>query len=632
MTREFEPPQPDSPPLEATDRQIRATLELGFTALQAADFAQAYEAGATVLHFRPKHFDALFLLGVIAAQRGDFRNAVNILGEAIAAEPSHPNRATVYNNIGIAFTGLRMWPDAIESYKKAIAIAPDNAEIYFNLGNAWRHLGNNANAVENYDKAVLYNPAHFEAYYNRAMALRDLQHYEAAIESCQKAIALNPNDNPLFGFMFFTKMVICDWSDYENQLVKLNALIAAGKKVANPFTVVSFVESAALQRAAAETWAASECQVTEDLGPIAAWTHDKIRVGYFSTDFRDHPATYLLAGVIETHDRAKFETYAFSLGPNTQDRSRRRMEKAFDYFLDVREKSDREIAELARSLEIDVAVDVTGYAAGERPKIFVMRAAPAQISFSFPGTMALKNMDYMIADKTLVPPSNHAFYSETMIYLPSFQPNDSKRKIAERTPSRDELGLPRSGVVFCCFNHLYKIAPAVFDIWMRILKRVKGSILWLPDSNPSAKRNLQAEATRRGVDAARFIFGYAALQCSSHRQRRALGWTSCTYMAHGDVVWTRCREPFDGARFTRADRALRRSIRRLGSRTGEQSRSLGADPRKAPAQSANQLLVQHRTVRPQYRSGLYSDSRAGARRLTAGSYRDYATTHTPISY
>ncbi len=231
-------------------------------------------------------------------------------------------------------------------------------------------------------------------------------------------------------------------------------------------------------------------------------------MGYFSPDFRNHAVSILMAEVFETHDRSKFEVVAFSLGPDTRDEMRGRLEKGFERFVDVHGKSDEQIALLARSMELDIAVDLGGFTEGCRPRVLAMRAAPLQVSYiGYLGTLGAPYMDYLIADPVIVPEAHQEHYAEKIIYLPSYQANDSQRRIAQREFSREELGLPAQGFVFCCFNNNYKITPPTFDSWMRILHRVAGSVLFLYAGSATAQGNLSKEAVKRGIDPARVVFG-----------------------------------------------------------------------------------------------------------------------------
>jgi predicted O-linked N-acetylglucosamine transferase (SPINDLY family) len=215
-----------------------------------------------------------------------------------------------------------------------------------------------------------------------------------------------------------------------------------------------------------------------------------------------------MAGVFEHHKRLHFDTFAISFGPDDGSDMRRRLERAFDTFIDVSTKTDEQIATLLRAHSIDIAVDLKGFTQHSRPEIFAQRVAPIQVNYlGYPGTTGADYMDYIIADRIVIPEEHQRFYSEKVVYLPdSYQCNDSARAIAQDTPSRAALGLPEQGFVFCCFNANYKITPAVFDIWMRLLDRAEGSVLWLLQSNASAARHLRREAERRNIKADRLIF------------------------------------------------------------------------------------------------------------------------------
>jgi predicted O-linked N-acetylglucosamine transferase (SPINDLY family) len=235
---------------------------------------------------------------------------------------------------------------------------------------------------------------------------------------------------------------------------------------------------------------------------------ERIRVGYFSADFRMHPVSLLTAELYERHDRSKFEIMAFALGPEANDPMRARLVRGFDRFIEVRNHSDRQVASLARQLGIDIAVDLGGFTRHSRPKIFALRAAPVQISYiGYLGTMGAPYIDYLVADPTIIPRERQQDYAEKILYLPSYQVNDSQRHIADRIFSRKELGLPQTGFVFSCFNANYKILLSTFEIWMRILKRVESSVLFLYAENPTAAQNLRKQAHRHGIDTDRIVFG-----------------------------------------------------------------------------------------------------------------------------
>lgn len=238
------------------------------------------------------------------------------------------------------------------------------------------------------------------------------------------------------------------------------------------------------------------------------YSHDRIRIAYLSADFHLHATAHLMAELFERHDRERFEVSAWSFGPETGDAMRDRLRRAFEHFNDVRDVSDEGVASRLRAAEIDIAVDLKGYSKGCRPAIFARRVAPVQVNYLvYPGTTGAEYMDYIIGDAEVIPEEHEAYFSEQVVRLPdSYQVNDTKRVIAEHVPSRAAAGLPESGFVFCCFNNSYKITPEVFDVWMRLLQQVEGSVLWLLQDNTVASRNLKLEASARGVDPKRLVF------------------------------------------------------------------------------------------------------------------------------
>jgi len=363
--------------------------------------------------------------------------------------------------------------------------------------------------LQSFDKAIALNPDNADAYYNRGDALFDLKQHDAAIQNYDKAIALNPDCDYLYGMRLHTKMQICDWGDVDDQFAQLAAKIERNEKAVFPFAALALSGSLPLQRKAAEIWVQDECPTSHALPKIPKRPkHNKVRIGYFSADFRNHPVSFLTAELFETHDKSKFELTAFSFGTNANDEMRKRVAAAFDRFIDVRNMSDKDVAMLARNLEIDVAVDLGGFTKGSRTNIFAMRAAPLQVSYiGYLGTMGAEYIDYLIADNTIIPGEYQKHYSEKIVYLPGYQANDSKRRIADKEFTREELGLPRTGFVFCCFNNNYKITPGTFDSWMRILKQVDGSVLFLYAENALAAINLKKEAALRGVAPDRLVFG-----------------------------------------------------------------------------------------------------------------------------
>jgi len=364
-------------------------------------------------------------------------------------------------------------------------------------------------ALKCYKNALAIKPDYAEAHGNCGIALLGLKRLDEALASYESAIALNPNLDFILGDLLSNKMSLCLWDDLTKHLNELTKKINHGEKVINPFHMLALIDDPEVQRKTAEIYTNEKYPQSDVLSKIERYPkHKKIRIGYFSGDFHNHATMHLMAELFECHDKKKFELIAFSFGPDTQDQWRQRVFLCFDQFVDVRLKSDREISLLARKMEIDIAIDLKGYTRNCRPNIFAEGCAPIQVSYlGYPGTMAADYMDYLIADRTLIPEEKQHHYSEKIAYLPSYQVNDSTQSLPATIFTRQDVGLPEAGFVFCCFNNTFKFTPTTFDGWGRILEQVDGSVLLIYADNESAKINLTKEIVLRGIDSSRLIFG-----------------------------------------------------------------------------------------------------------------------------
>jgi protein O-GlcNAc transferase len=416
--------------------------------------------------------------------------------------------AEAHNNHGNALMELKRFEDALASYTNAQQLAPEYPDACMNLGNALRELKRSAEALASFEQALRLKPDYPEALFYRGLELMTLKRFADAADSFARLLALVPDYDYAPGYLFHARLHACDWRDYTATAGRIVSGIARGEKRDEPFTLLAHCRDAAAQLQAARIYASDKYPAAVNAPASGArYRHDRIRVAYLSSDFHDHATSYLMAELFEAHDRSRFETHALSFGPGGGS-MQERLRRAFYRFIDIGKMDDWDAAKLLAELEIDIAVDLKGYTGSSRPGIFAQRGAPLQVAYlGFPATTGAPSIDYMIADPRTIPPGHERFYSEKIVRLPdSYQVNDRKRVIAERIPSRKELGLPENAFVFCSFNNSYKIAPDVFDIWMRLLQRVEGSVLWLFGGNADAPRNLAREAERRGVAANRLVF------------------------------------------------------------------------------------------------------------------------------
>ncbi|HEY4751549.1 MAG TPA: tetratricopeptide repeat protein [Steroidobacteraceae bacterium] len=530
--------------LEINPDNVDAHSNRGVALQELKRFDDALDSFERALKLKPDYAEAYNNRGVALQDLKRFEDALDSYERALKLKPDY---AEAYNNRGAALQELKRFDDALDSYARAVQIKPDYAEAYNNRGFALQELKRFDDALDSYARALEIKPDYAQAHSNLGGVLQELKRFEDALGSYERALRINPDCDWLYGLWVYTRLQLCEWSDLASQVSAVVARIGQGKRTTSPFPMLALVDSLSVQRKAAETWVREKHPPSRVLPSLVKRRprHDKIRVGYFSGDYRDHPVAFLIAEMFERHDRSRFEVTALSFGPDTQDEMRKRMERAFDRFIDVRVKSDLDVVRLARTMELDIAVDLGGFTEGSRPNLFALRAAPLQVNYlGYPGTMGAQYIDYIVADQTLIPKESHEQYSERIVYLPnSYQVNDRKRPIAGKEFSRAELGLPATGFVFCCFNNSFKINPDTFDGWMRILRQVTGSVLWLAAVNETAANNLRKEAESRGVAAGRLLFARRMASSPEHlaRYRTAdLFIDTLPYNAHAtasDALW-----------------------------------------------------------------------------------------------
>jgi protein O-GlcNAc transferase len=519
-----------------------ALLNKGATLKELEKYEDAIAFAEEVLAINPNLAEAWSNKGGALKELKRYDEAIAHYDKALSLKPDH---AETWWNKGVALKELKRYDEAIAHYDKALNLKPNHAEGWSNKGVALHELKRYDEAIAHYDKALSLKPNHAEGWSNKGAALYELKRYDEAIAHYDKALSLKPDINWMYGDLLGAKMKICSWSDLSESLEYISKKLFARERVANPFPLLALTDNSQIHKQSSEIFINSKYPSNAVLGPfLSCAKNKKIRVGYFSADFHNHATGYLMAELFELHDKSQFELVGFSFGPETNDEVRIRLEKSFDHFIEVANKPDIDVAQLSRSLNIDIAVDLKGFTHDSRTGIFSYRAAPVQVNYlGYPGTMGAKYIDYIVADKILIPLDAQSRYTEQVVYLPnSYQVNDRKRVISDKKFTRQELGLPEHGFVFCCFNNNYKILPEIFASWMRILNYVDGSVLWLFQDNSWVAENLKKEAKKQGITPNRLVFA-ERLPLSEHlaRHRQAdLFLDTFPYNAHttaSDALW-----------------------------------------------------------------------------------------------
>ncbi len=533
---------------------------------------EALEAYDQSLKFTPEFADAWNNRGALLRKAGRIEDALASFQQALQLRP---DLLQGLNNAGAALAALNRNEEALPYCDKAVAVAPDQAEGWYNRGVALQGLGRAIEATAAYDRAIELDPNAADAWSARGNILREQRKFDEALSCYQRALAINPrhagalansgaclqemkrfaeamrefrklemvapDHKYLLGGLAISALALCDWAVLEEIGPRLRAGAMNGASIVPPFTMLGISADPALLRATAEHYARDAGMAPPLPRPQFA-AHERIRLGYVSSDFHAHATARLMSDLFERHDRARFEVIAISSGPDETSPVRARLKQAFDQFHDVRGQSQAQIAGLMKGLGLDIAIDLKGYTEGGNPALFKARPAPVQVNYlGYPGTTAIDAIDYIIGDSVVLPFDQQVFYSERIVQLPhAYQANDPKRAIGP-TPSRAEAGLPEQGFVFCCFNNHWKITAAVFDVWMRLLEAVPDSVLWLLED--SAAINLRRQAQARGIAAERVIFA-PRLAHDAHLGRLGLAdlvLDTLPYNAHttaSDALWT----------------------------------------------------------------------------------------------
>ena len=548
----------------------------GVALMQSRRQAEAEREFARVVALKPGDNGALESLGICLAAQGKHSDAVAMFDQALAAGAGS---AALHQRRAESLLQLKCHAEALKSYDCALGLA-DRPELRIGRGMLLLLMQRDAAALADFDRALVLSrgagggwlgrgialvrlgrmgealqaldetlrlwPGNKDALYNRATALLLLKRFEEAAQDCEELIRHDSEYPYALGALLHARLYACDWRDHQELRRKTADAVHDGRRAVHPFLNLAISDSPALNLHAAQIFAGEHPPASPPCWRGETYRHKKIRLAYLSADFYRHATAFLMAGVFEEHDRTRFETVAISFGPSESCDMRRRLEGAFDRFLDVRTASDRAIAEKLRELEIDIAVDLKGYTGDARPGILAQRSAPVQLHYlGYPGSLGAPYVDYLIADSTVIPHEAVGNYAEQVVFLPGcYQCNDTKRPDPGQLPPRSQVELPENAFVFCCFNSSFKIGPDIFSVWMRLLRSLPESVLWLLDSNSTTSANLRREAVMHGVAPERLIFARRA-PLEEHLARLGLAdlaLDTFPYGAHttaSDAVWSR---------------------------------------------------------------------------------------------
>ena len=494
-----------------------AHLNLGVICRDLGNLKEAELSTRKAIAINPNSAIAHSNLGSILMDIGNLQEAELSTRKAIAI---NPDTAMAHSNLGSILMDIGNLQEAELSTRKAIAINPNFAEAHSNLGNILRDLGNLKEAELSTRKAIAINQSFAQAHSNLGLILKDLGNFIDAINHYKKAIKINNKLSLAKSGLIESKGLICDWSDQKNQTIWIEKLGIQESSI-NPLSLFYYEDNPTNQLKRSKNF----YQETFSQRPyhLAPLKNKKIHIGYFSSDFNKHATMYLIASILELHDKSKFEIYLYSFTPN-EDSYTERAKKSGCFFRDIRELTTSETVELARRDRLDIAIDLKGYTQYCRMSIFSYRVASIQINYlGYPGSLGANSIDYILADKIIIPEEYENFYSEKVLRMPScYQCNDNTKEISKKQISRKDFNLPEKGFVFTCFNANKKITAKEFDIWMRLLSNVERSVLWLYQSNKFSAENLIHEAVKRNIDPSRLIFA-KELPLEEHLARHALG-------------------------------------------------------------------------------------------------------------
>ena len=553
-----------------------AWINYGKTVSSLKRYEEAIGHYDRALSLKQDYLEAWINKGIALHELKRYEEAIAHYDRALELSPDY---VEAWTNKGAILHELKRYEEAIAHYDRALELSPDYVEAWTNKGAILHELKRYEEAIAHYDRALELSPDYVEAWTNKGISLKELKRYEEAIAHYDRALELRPDyvealinkallldvlknhvdsaifylnafnnkniDSYLLGLAHHQMMLVCNWTNYEKFVDQINTQIINDKKGAEPFGYQGIAHSERLLLKCAKIYSRDKFPARDGMKKEHIRAYNKIRIGYLCGEFRMHATSILMTRVWELHEKSKFEIFAFDTGWDDRSVYRKRIMNSFDYYFDISRLPDSDVAKLIKDNQIDVLINLNGYFGQLRQGVFAYKPAPIQVNYlGFPGTLGAPYIDYLIADKIVLPETSKEFYTEKIVYLPnSYQANDNQREVAQKEFSRSELGLPENSFIFCCFNNSYKITPLTFKLWTKILSKVPNSILWLLVDNPVTKKNLINEACKFGIDSNRLVFT-GRLTPAEHLARHSVAdlfLDTLPYNAHttcSDALWS----------------------------------------------------------------------------------------------
>ena len=492
------------------DENVEFLHIYGFVFFNLKNYEKAIVQWEKAIKINPKFVDGLNNLGNALSRIGKFDEAINYLNKALNLRPDF---FETYYTLSEIFYQKGIYDKSLKNINEALNLKPEDLLTIKSKLSILSKMKMKKEYLKFLEKVIPYHPKETELYYKKAQIFSELGMNTSSINTYKTILMIDPEYPFVLGNVVQDKLLNCDWNNLDRDLNDLKNKILEDKKIASPMLLSTVFDSSELLFKASKIWIQQFDEGNSRFQAQILEKNTKIKIGYFSADFRDHPIGHLIVKMLETHDKSKYEIFGFYLGKRHEENDifHSRIKKAFTKFYDVSNMSNEEIISLSKNLKIHIAIDLMAHTGGHEGKfgIFQKKLAPIQINFlGYPGTSGSDKIDYIIADKTVIPEKNKKFFSEKIIYLPySYQPSEKDRVISEKKFTKQILNLPKDDFIFCCFNTIKKILPNTVNLWAEILNQVPKSVLWLLSDNNDAIQNLKIEFEKKKIDPKRIIFG-----------------------------------------------------------------------------------------------------------------------------